>query len=98
MRLNIGKTLTTLLSEQRLSVKEVAKSSGVPASTIGEWKLNRTPKNPEQVLKVAKVLGVSLHHLLFGEEDRQEPINKFLKEDVFQGIFEISIKRVTKNK
>ncbi len=94
MKLNVGNVLTEIFRERRLTIKEVAKASGVPASTLSEWKLNRAPKNPEQALKVAEALDISLHFLLFGVEDRQEPLQKLLKEDVFSGTFEINIKRI----
>ncbi len=83
-----------MITDKRYSIKEVAKATGVPNSTLSEWLNNRTPKNPEQVRSVAKFLGVSLHFLLFGEEDSEEPLHKLLKEDVFNGTFEINIKRV----
>lgn len=92
--IKIQSTLKLLLSEKNLSIRELAKRSGVPNSTLQEWSSNRSPKNPVQVQKVAQVLGVSLHYLLFGEEDKSEPLTKLLKEDVFSGTFEINIRRV----
>lgn len=92
--LKVGVTLRELLVEKRYSLKEVSKGSGVPSSTLSEWLSNRTPRNPVQVRRVADFLGVSLHYLLFGEEDRKEPLTALLKEDVFNGTFEISIRRV----
>lgn len=94
MAIQIGSTLKTLLKVRRMTLKEVSKATGVPSSTLSEWLNNRSPKNPEQIRKVAQYMNVSLHYLLFGEEDSQEPIQKILKEDFFQGTFEISIKRV----
>ena len=94
MAIQIGSTLKALLKVRRMTLKEVSKATGVPSSTLSEWLNNRSPKNPEQIRKVAQYMGVSLHYLLFGEEDAQEPIQKILKEDFFQGTFEISIKRV----
>jgi transcriptional regulator with XRE-family HTH domain len=92
--IKIQTTLKQLLTEQNLSLRELAKRSGVPNSTLQEWSSNRSPKNPIQVQKVAQVLGVSMHYLIFGEEDKSEPLTKLLKEDVFSGTYEINIKRV----
>ncbi len=81
-----------------MTLKEISKATGVPSSTLSEWLNNRSPKNPEQIQKVAKYLGVSMHFFLFGDEDSEEPLHKLLKEDVFSGTFEINIKRVKINK
>ena len=92
--IKIGKVLQQLLKEKNMSMRELAKISGVPASNLTEWSANRSPKNPLQVKKVAEALGVTMHFLLFGEDDSQEPIQKIMKENFFEGTFEISIKRV----
>lgn len=94
MSTQIGKVFTEIIKKRRLTLKEISKATGVPATTLSEWQSNRTPKNPSQVREVAKFLGVSLHYLLFGEEDGFEPIQKILKEDIFQGTFEITVKRL----
>lgn len=94
MSTQIGKIFSQLVREHRYTLKEISKATGVPASTLAEWQANRTPKNPNQVRAVAKFLGVSLHYLIFGEEDNQDPISKLIKEDAFSGTFEINIKRV----
>lgn len=92
--IKIGTNLTNLMKEKNLSLRELSKQAGVPYTTLQEWTANRTPKNPVQIQKVAQVLGVTMHYLLFGCEDNLEPLTKLLKEDVFSGTFEISIKRV----
>lgn len=92
--MKIGTVFKSLLEQRRMTLKEISKKTGVPSSTLSEWLNNRTPKNPEQIQKVAKALGVSMHFFLFGEEDSEEPLHKLLKEDVFSGTFEINIKRV----
>ncbi|MDX1470020.1 MAG: helix-turn-helix transcriptional regulator [Flavobacteriaceae bacterium] len=94
MDLKIGKVLKRLLREQGLTTKELARRTGTPYATLNEWKNDRSPKNIRQVKKVAEELNVTLHYLLFGENDDQEPIQKILKEDLFSGVFEISIKRI----
>ena len=98
MSTQIGKVFSQIVKERRLTLKEISKATGVAATTLAEWQAGRTPKNPVQVQAVAKFLNVSLHFLLFGEEDHQEPISKIIREDFFQGVFEISIKRVKHEK
>jgi transcriptional regulator with XRE-family HTH domain len=91
--LRIGKILKRLMEEQAESLASISKTTGVPKSTISEWLSNRSP-NPTQAVKVAKLFGVTLHYLLFGTNDSQEPIQRILKEDFFKGTFEITVRKV----
>lgn len=91
--LKIGSVLKKIMANERHTLTSISKATGVPVSTISEWVNNRAP-NPVHAAKVAKHLGVSLHFLLFSEEDTEEPLHKLLKEDLFSGTFEINIKRV----
>lgn len=93
VELKIGKTLEKIMKQERHTLASISKVTGVPKSTLSEWLNNRAP-NPTQAVKVANHLGVSLHFLLFGKDDAQEPMQKILKEDFFKGTFEITIKRV----
>ncbi len=36
---------------RRMTLKEVSEATGVPRSTLSEWRNNRSPKNPEQLKK-----------------------------------------------
>lgn len=96
MELQIGKTLSRLLKEKRVSLKELSAATGVPSSTLSQWSANRSPKNTVQVAAVAKFLDVTMHYLLFGEEDGNQAFDlaQVLKQDLFSGVFEISIKKV----
>ncbi len=94
MTVKIAQTLKALLQQRGMTLREISKVSGVPVSTLSEWSSNRNPKNPLQTKKVAEALGVTMHFLIFGEDDSQEPIQKILKEDFFSGTFEMTIKRV----
>lgn len=96
MEIKIGKVLSRLMKEKRLGLRELARESKVSASTLSEWIGNRRPKDPAQVARVAAVLGVSLHYLLFEIEDPMQrfDLNRVLKDDVFSGAFEITLKRV----
>ena len=91
--LKINFILKKLMKVNGETLVSLSKATGVPKSTISEWLGNRTP-NPVQAVKIANHLGVSLHYLLFGEDDAQEPFQKIMKEDFFKGTFEISVKRV----
>ncbi len=94
LMIKIAQTLKQLLKERGMTLRELSKRSGVPVSTLSEWSSNREPKSPTQTRKVAAALGVSMHYLIFGEDDGQEPLQRLLKEDLFQGTFEITVKKV----
>lgn len=91
--LKIGKVLKNIMEKERHTLATMSKATGISKSTISEWLNNRSP-NPAQAVKLAEHLGVSLHFLLFGKEDAQEPIQRIMKEDFFSGTFEITVKRV----
>lgn len=91
--LKIGMVLKKIMADERHTLTSISRATGVAKSTISEWLSNRCP-NPIQAAKVAKHLGISLHYLLFSEEDTEEPMHKLLKQDLFDGTFEINIKRV----
>ncbi len=94
MELKIGKILTLKMKERGLSLRELSKLSGVPATTIGEWLSNRPPRNPMQMKSVADALDLSLHKLLFGVEDTHDPLQKILVTDLFSGNFQVTVKRL----
>lgn len=91
--LKLRAVLQALMKKRGETLATLSKATGVPKSTISEWLGDRSP-NPVQAVKVANYLGVSLHYLLFGEDDAEEPLQKVMKEEFFRGTFEITIKRV----
>jgi transcriptional regulator with XRE-family HTH domain len=92
--IKIATILNGLMKKKGIRIAELSKATGVPRTTLNEWSSNRSPKNPMQLRAVANYLGVSIHFLLFGEEDQQEPIQKIMKEEFFNGTFEVNIRRI----
>ena len=93
-KLKINETLVKVLESRRMTMTNLSKKSGIPLSSLSEWKKNNRNPNAEDLAKVAAVLDCSIHYLLFGSEDPSEPIQKVLKEEFFKGTFEITLKRV----
>lgn len=94
MKLQLDIVLNELIKLKRLTLREISKGTGIPSSTIAEWQNGRSPRNPAQVKKVADFLGVSLHYLLFANEDNQEPLQKIIKEEFFTGTYEITVRKI----
>ncbi len=95
MDMKLGPTLTDLLKEKRISIKELATACNISAKTLYEWKSNRTPRNLNDVKKVAEVLGVSLHYLIFGENDKTtiSPLEQH-DDEIKAGVYEVVLRRV----
>ncbi len=92
--LKISETLTSLLCERNMTLRSLSKACDIPLSSLSEWKNNNRNPNAEDLSKVAEVLDTTIHYLLFGFEDPAEPIQKVLKQDLFSGTFEVTIKKV----
>ena len=93
-KLKISETLISLMREKNMTLRSLAKQSGIPLSSLSEWKKSNRNPNAEDLAKVADVMECSIHYLLFGVEDPSEPIQKVLKQEFFKGTFEITLKRV----
>lgn len=79
--LKIALTLSQLLKQRGLTLKDVSKATAVLVSSLSEWKSNNRNPNATHAKAVADFLGVTVHYLLFGYEDQQEPLQKILKEE-----------------
>ena len=56
------------LQEYNMSQKDFSERTGIPQSTISDWKKKRTNPTAEKILIICKVLNVSLEWLLSGVE------------------------------
>lgn len=94
----IGKVLIELMNKHHYSLKELSLLSGVPQSTISHLRANRNPRDISTVNALADVFDVSLHEMLYGEADVRSSleITKKIETELFNGIFELSLKRVDK--
>lgn len=93
LELRLGGTLSKLLLDRKLTMRAVARSCSIPVSTFFLWTANQPPQDPVRVARLAQYFGVSLHFLLFGEEDRLEPKKTLIPETLIEGVYEITIRR-----
>lgn len=98
-QIKIGQVLKRLLREQRKSLKEVSRDTGIPYSTLYTWQENRQPKDILKAEQLANYLGISLHELLFDIKDRREEKPKVdqrleINDDFFKGRFEVIVRRI----
>lgn len=94
--MNLKHQLKLYLEYRELSAAQLAKKSGVSKQVISLWLSGGSPRNVEQIKKVAEILNTSVDHLCFGEglEKKTEPPG----DDWLSGVFEIKVRRITKDK
>lgn len=56
------------LEELNMSQKEFAEKTGIPQSTVSDWKKKRTNPTAEKIMIICKILNVSTEWLLSGIE------------------------------
>jgi transcriptional regulator with XRE-family HTH domain len=95
--IKIGSVIKRLLREQRRTLKEISRETGIPYSTLHTWQENRQPKDIIKTQKLADYLGITLHELLFDQEDshetKTEPIEP-KNDELFKGAFEVIVRRI----
>ncbi len=100
---SFDKRLVRLMSNNRLTVREASKLTGVAVSTIQNWRSGTLPGGDyDAVRKLASRLGVSMSYLLTGLDDTPHSAAPALQDvltysgESWEGIFEISVKRLVK--
>ncbi|MEK7692261.1 MAG: helix-turn-helix transcriptional regulator [Bdellovibrionota bacterium] len=96
---NFASNLKSALYDQRLNATDLARKINASPKTISDWLAGRTPRNLQKVREAAKALDVSVHYLLFGEEEKRPgPIEKELEKIlVHSGLYEITVRKVAKD-
>lgn len=94
---DFGKRLEELCKQKSISVSELSRRIGVSSKTIYEWMGadGRLPRDPDHLKALSEFFGVSLEHLLFGEETRITIDSLISKTEVHTGLYEITIRRAT---
>lgn len=60
-----------LLREHKTTIYRVSKDTGIPQTTLYEWKAGKSTPKVDKLLKIAQYFGVSLEYLLEGGEKDQ---------------------------
>ena len=67
--MTISERIFEILEQKEMSQKEFSEKTGIPQSTISEWKRKRTNPTAEKLMIICSVLNVSLEWLLSGSEN-----------------------------
>ena len=65
-----------LLDEQKMTQKEFAKLTGIPESTVSDWKKKKTNPSSDKIMIICQVLNVTPEWLLSGIEEDGSRSNK----------------------
>jgi transcriptional regulator with XRE-family HTH domain len=66
--MNIRDRIFQKLTEINMTQKEFAKKTGIPETTVSDWKKKKTNPTSEKILVICKVLNVTPEWLLSGVE------------------------------
>lgn len=81
-----GMVLTRVLKELKLDLYDVNEATGVPVTTLFDWKNGVIPSNPEQLETVINYLSqfdekITFAYFYFGDDEDREQLRKQLKEE-----------------
>jgi transcriptional regulator with XRE-family HTH domain len=92
----LGPTLKRLLEERGRSMSSLSKEAKVARATLSGWMNKARPRDLGELRRVAKVLGVTLEFLIFGEEDKDLAaiLNGAARRIELNGYYHITLSRL----
>ena len=67
--MTISEKIFRLLDEQKMSQKEFSNKTGIPQSTISDWRKKNTNPASDKILIICEVLGITPYELLSGVKE-----------------------------
>ena len=101
--MKLGIILKQTLKQKDMTAAQLARATGISTRTIHNWVIGQTPRNLDQLLKVAKHLGVSVEYLCWGiepskSEKQVDVMKQFVEDEIFAGHFEVILRRIKNSK
>lgn len=101
MKIKLSQVMAREMKSRSISVTLLAKSTGVPRTTVHDWLEGRLPssKNIHYLSELSSFFGISLNELLFGVAD-QTPTSEVLFSSSFvdgQTSYKIIVEKITTN-
>jgi len=92
--MSFAENLINTMKSKRLSFAELAKKSGVSKSTIHGWTTGRRVQELKELKRVATILEVSIHELVFGEPDPFEAKSQEFLKELFTGDVRLTVHKI----
>ncbi|SDB40242.1 Helix-turn-helix [Pseudobutyrivibrio sp. YE44] len=67
--MSINDRIFEKINEKGFTQKEFSKLSGIPESTVSDWKRHGKVPSSDKLLKISRTLGISLYELLMDEDE-----------------------------
>jgi transcriptional regulator with XRE-family HTH domain len=67
--MKLGKNILYLCEKNNMTLKELAKRTSIPHSTLHGWAMGANVLKIEELKKICSIFEISLYQLLFGEDD-----------------------------
>lgn len=91
--------LKNLMAAKNISsLRDLAKKTGVPHSTIASYLRGGGSGKPEHILALAKFFSCSMEYLLFGKDDRPTTFTDVATEEIFDGWLQVTVRKAILNK
>jgi transcriptional regulator with XRE-family HTH domain len=83
----LSKMLIHCMQQKQLSFTKLSRLSGVSKSTLHGWTTGRRVRDLSELQRVARILEISIHKLVFGESDPFEEKSEEKAQECLQEIF-----------
>ena len=94
-KIRIQETLPLLLKSKRITLRGLARRTGISVSTLAGWiSENSNPSNLKQVSIVADALEVSLDYLVYGEREIELDLKQTRGDVILDGIYRLRLERL----
>ncbi len=77
----ISERIHRLIREKGMTQKDFSMKTGIPQSTICDWKRKKINPSADRILKISEVLDVNLYYLLSGEGEKEPDALIVMKDD-----------------
>lgn len=92
--MELKKRLKHKIESNGLSVSRLAKRTGVPNTTIANWLAGQSPKNIQQLKKVANHFDITIDELVFGEAPTRKVSDFDFEQMIYAGQFDVILKPI----
>lgn len=83
--MTISEKIFRILDEQKITQKEFSERTGIPQSTISDWRKKNTNPASDKILIICEVLNVSPYELLSAVQEEGSRSNKMKMRMIVEG-------------